>query len=711
VNNKQKSSLKYKVDKKKKLDSIIKISTGISDYGSKFIYNSDGYLTTETTIYRENSDKWNICCKYEYSYNDERNVILKILNFWNQNDNQWGAPKYKEEYIYNTQGNLAKMLKYDGGVNEEDLHSTYEYSYNSEEKLISISQYAGNTNNFRDKLEYTYSTQGYVTLIDDLDWNSDTNQFEINHKYEYTYDTNGNMIQESTFYKNLYGQWIESDKLEYTYDTNSNAISYFEYWGSPLELRNKQEYNINLDLSSSDLIMPPNWMEEYVEENRLNGWNYPNDMMTNFLYYEYVDQNWEERGETTLYYSDVSSSNIICENLSITNTIYPETDDLSQKVKDEFGDEYSIADWNDIKNISNIDDWVVCMGLKHDDTFMVTRDGNYISSGNRQYYVHYSTDGVPYSGFAVHDKVGDFYLGSWYGISMNILAKNGSTLATEDFKTEFFDFNDNKVPDGWIFKTMKNADISNGRINVHPNDGGANLTKEGIVPISTKEIILEMDAYIAYSYWGLISYFQIYKGDKLLQFRTGEEDYDHPTGNIANAVLYREGSNDYEYLYEALSPTVTGVYHLKLIMNDSGYEFIGVDPNGIESFRIHINPDKYFGFNEIDKIRFSTVSQTDNSGWIDNLKITVSDSQSYLGVDDELLAEGLNLYPNPVSDNLTIDSKLQLKKVEIYSILGQRIKEFKSGFKSISTGDLSSGIYIVRMYSEKGTAVKKLIKQ
>jgi hypothetical protein len=150
VNNKQKSSLKYKVDKKKKLDSIIKISTGISDYGSKFIYNSDGYLTTETTIYRENSDKWNICCKYEYSYNDERNVILKILNFWNQNDNQWGAPKYKEEYIYNTQGNLAKMLKYDGGVNEEDLHSTYEYSYNSEEKLISISQYAGNSYNFRD---------------------------------------------------------------------------------------------------------------------------------------------------------------------------------------------------------------------------------------------------------------------------------------------------------------------------------------------------------------------------------------------------------------------------------------------------------------------------------------------------------------------------------------------------------------------------------
>jgi len=83
-----------------------------------------------------------------------------------------------------------------------------------------------------------------------------------------------------------------------------------------------------------------------------------------------------------------------------------------------------------------------------------------------------------------------------------------------------------------------------------------------------------------------------------------------------------------------------------------------------------------------------------------------------LGVDDdEILAQSTLLYPNPVSDILTIHSDIPLIKVEFYSILGQKVKEINSDFNSIQTYDLSSGIYLVRMYSEKGTVVRKLIKQ
>jgi hypothetical protein len=84
---------------------------------------------------------------------------------------------------------------------------------------------------------------------------------------------------------------------------------------------------------------------------------------------------------------------------------------------------------------------------------------------------------------------------------------------------------------------------------------------------------------------------------------------------------------------------------------------------------------------------------------------------SVLGLDDELLSEGLSIFPNPVSNILSIESKLKLAKVEIYSILGRKIKEIDSDFNSISTKNLSNGIYIIRIYSEKGHAVKKLIKQ
>ena len=87
------------------------------------------------------------------------------------------------------------------------------------------------------------------------------------------------------------------------------------------------------------------------------------------------------------------------------------------------------------------------------------------------------------------------------------------------------------------------------------------------------------------------------------------------------------------------------------------------------------------------------------------------DCKSFLGVDDEILSDGLKLYPNPVSDILSVESKLALKKIEIYSILGQKVKEINSDFNSISTDHLSRGIFMIKIYSEKGIAVRKLIKQ
>ena len=97
--------------------------------------------------------------------------------------------------------------------------------------------------------------------------------------------------------------------------------------------------------------------------------------------------------------------------------------------------------------------------------------------------------------------------------------------------------------------------------------------------------------------------------------------------------------------------------------------------------------------------------------WVKDAWVTYSeDCQSFLGIDDELLAKGLNLYPNPVSNILTIDSEIPLTKVEVYSMLGLKVKEIKSGFNSIPTDNLSNGVYIIRMYSENGIATKKLIK-
>lgn len=83
---------------------------------------------------------------------------------------------------------------------------------------------------------------------------------------------------------------------------------------------------------------------------------------------------------------------------------------------------------------------------------------------------------------------------------------------------------------------------------------------------------------------------------------------------------------------------------------------------------------------------------------------------STLGIDDLIVEKPIRLYPNPVTDFLTIDSNIQPIKVELYSIFGKKIKEINSDFKFISTHTLSDGMYIVKVYFENSFVYKKIIK-
>ncbi len=218
------------------------------------------------------------------------------------------------------------------------------------------------------------------------------------------------------------------------------------------------------------------------------------------------------------------------------------------------------------------------------------------------------------------------------------------------FETEFHNLDDNQVPEGWELEITRSGDLSNGRINAYVNDGSGGLSKIGYVPIDAKEIILEMDGFMNYSYWGLKYSFQLLSGDKYLSFRTGEEDFDHPQGFLANEISYNDGING-GFIYESLSPLITGVYLLKLIMNENGYRFIGYDPNGVLSFNIFLDSTNYFDFNEIDKIKFNVTAHTNNNGWIDNLSIEVNPFESEIDADQD----GFNMNEDCDDDDASIN--------------------------------------------------------
>jgi hypothetical protein len=112
-----------------------------------------------------------------------------------------------------------------------------------------------------------------------------------------------------------------------------------------------------------------------------------------------------------------------CSNMVLTSARYPETIDMRDAVRRDLGGNLSVADWNDLKMIPNIDAWIDCMGLYNEQSFFVTRNGSPVFSGKRHYIVQYFQSGRVPSGFLIHDQIGRrLFLGSWYDVNHSILA-------------------------------------------------------------------------------------------------------------------------------------------------------------------------------------------------------------------------------------------------------------------------------------------------
>jgi len=81
-----------------------------------------------------------------------------------------------------------------------------------------------------------------------------------------------------------------------------------------------------------------------------------------------------------------------------------------------------------------------------------------------------------------------------------------------------------------------------------------------------------------------------------------------------------------------------------------------------------------------------------------------------LGISDQEKSALFSLYPNPVSGILNINTNETIMDCKIYNIQGQLIYSTKSDIKEIATDHWSSGIYIIRITTNRGTAEKRFSK-
>lgn len=89
--------------------------------------------------------------------------------------------------------------------------------------------------------------------------------------------------------------------------------------------------------------------------------------------------------------------------------------------------------------------------------------------------------------------------------------------------------------------------------------------------------------------------------------------------------------------------------------------------------------------------------------------VTVSKSP-IVGIDSQT-AEAINIYPNPVKDVLHIESPVTIQDISIHNIGGSLINRPQNIGNKINLSYLPQGLYLLKITTENGSIIRKIVKQ
>ncbi|MDR0506679.1 MAG: T9SS type A sorting domain-containing protein [Dysgonamonadaceae bacterium] len=78
---------------------------------------------------------------------------------------------------------------------------------------------------------------------------------------------------------------------------------------------------------------------------------------------------------------------------------------------------------------------------------------------------------------------------------------------------------------------------------------------------------------------------------------------------------------------------------------------------------------------------------------------------------DEISPNTISIFPVPTRNDLFIQSDSPVEKVEVCSLTGDLLMRYDSFNRKISVSALSQGIYLLKVYTDKGTTVRKIVKE
>ena len=84
-----------------------------------------------------------------------------------------------------------------------------------------------------------------------------------------------------------------------------------------------------------------------------------------------------------------------------------------------------------------------------------------------------------------------------------------------------------------------------------------------------------------------------------------------------------------------------------------------------------------------------------------------------MGLNEESLNQIISIYPNPVSDELHINTKdlIHIKKLSVYNVLGKKVVEINRPKNTISLGRLDFGVHLLIIDTDQGSLQKTILKK
>ena len=144
------------------------------------------------------------------------------------------------------------------------------------------------------------------------------------------------------------------------------------------------------------------------------------------------------------------------------------------------------------------------------------------------------------------------------------------------------------------------------------------------------------------------------------------------------------------------------------------------NPPAISGTISPIDPLSAFNGEDPDGVWTLIVSDSypEDGGTIDDFSIEICDGTATFSNDDFTAnQQAFEIYPNPAQDQITIefsDTSLPASNINIYDLNGRIVKSYKfdeqqSSNLNLNISDISTGVYLVKTESSKGSSVEKLI--